>query len=57
MALNCFSSTRRTVRQVNTVRVKGLGLNNSYLACFFFFFFHGSVKKFNQLARKKKKNL
>ena len=26
-----------TVRQVN--KVKGLGLNNSYLACFFFFFF------------------
>ena len=30
--VNPFSSTRRTVRQVNRVKVKGLGLNISYVA-------------------------
>ena len=32
MKINPFSSTRRAVRQANKVKVKGLGLNNSYLA-------------------------
>ena len=34
--INRFNSTRRTVCQVNKVKVRGLGLNNSYLAWFFF---------------------
>ena len=34
-------------------KVKGLGRNSSYLAGFPFFFFQGSMKKFNQLAKKK----
>ena len=34
--------------------VKGLGTNSSYLAGFSIFF-HGSMKEFNQLAKKKKK--
>ena len=34
------------------VKVKGLGRNGSYLVGFSIFF-HGSMKKFNQLAKKK----
>ena len=37
--------------------VKVLGRNSSYLAGFWIFFFHGSMKKFNQLTKKKKKLL
>ena len=49
--VNPFSFVRRTVCQVTKVKVKGLGLNISYLALFFIFF-HGAMKKFNQLAKK-----
>ena len=45
-ALNPFSSTRRTVHQINKVKVKGLGLNISYLVLLFIFYiFYGSMKK------------
>ena len=39
--LNSFSSTRRYKRHQNAIKVKR------------FDFFHGSMKKFNQLAKKK----
>ena len=39
------------------MKVKGLGRKSSDLAGFSFFFFHGSMKKFNQWAKKKKKLL
>ena len=48
---NPFSVTGRSKRHQNKVRVKGLGRNSSYLAGFSIYF-HGSVKKFNQLAKK-----
>ena len=38
-------------RRQNKVKVKGFGRNSSYLAEFSTFF-HGSMKKFNQLAKK-----
>ena len=52
---NPFSATKRDSRHQNKVKVKGLGRNSSYLAGFSIssFFFHGSMKKFNQLAKKK----
>ena len=39
------------VHQVNKVKIKGLGLNNSYLI-WFLIFFHSSVIKSNPLAKK-----
>ena len=53
--INPFSATRLYKRHQNKVKVKGLGRNSSFSAGFsiFFFFFHGSMKKFNQLAKKK----
>ena len=50
-----LSATRCSKRHQNKVKVKGLGKNSSYLAGFSIFFFHGSIKKFSQLAKKKKK--
>ena len=38
---------------IRTQRVKGLGRNSSYVAGFSIYF-HGSMRKFNQLAKKKK---
>ena len=52
MNFNPFSATRRCKRHQNKVKVKGLGRNRSYFAGFFIFF-HGSMKKYNQLAKKK----
>ena len=51
--INPFSVTRRYKRHQNRVKVKGLGRNSSYLVGFSISFFHGSMKKFNQLAKKK----
>ena len=48
--INPFSATRRYKCHQNKVKVKGLGGKSSLD---FFFFFHGSMKKFNQLAKKK----
>ena len=48
--LNPFSTKRRYKRHQNKVKVKGLGRNNPELAGFLLF--HGSLKKFNQLAKK-----
>ena len=53
-SINPFSATTRYKRHQNKAKVKGLGRKSSYLAAFSMFF-HGSVKKFNQLAKKKKK--
>ena len=50
--INPFSTTRRYKRHQYKVKVKGLGLNISYLA-WFCIFFHGSMKKSNQVAREK----
>ena len=52
--VNPFSATRRYKHHQNKVKVKGSGSSSSYLAGFFIFFFHGSMKKFNQLAKKNK---
>ena len=50
--VNPFSATRHYKCLQNKVKVKGLGRNSSSLAGFSIFF-HGSMKKFNQLAKKK----
>ena len=42
---------RRDSLHQHKVKVKGLGRSSSYLAGFSHFF-HGSMKKFNQLAKK-----
>ena len=54
---NLFSSIRCTVRQVNKVRVQGLGLNSSYLAWFFLFssWFYDKVQSDGSKKQKKKK--
>ena len=52
MMFNPFSATRRYKCHQNKVKVKGLSKNSSYLAEFSIFF-HGSMKKFNQLAKNK----
>ena len=52
--LNPISATRRGSCHQDKGKVKGLGRNSSYLVGFSTFF-HGSMKKFNQLAKKKKK--
>ena len=49
--LTLFSATRRYKRHQNKVKVKGLGRKSSYSAGFSIVF-HGSMKKFNQLAKK-----
>ena len=54
MTVNPFSAKRRYKRHQNKVKVKGLARSSSYLAAFSIVF-HGSVKKFNQLAKRKKK--
>ena len=52
LLFNPFSATRHLKRHQNKVKVKGVGRNSSYLAGFSIFF-HGSMKKFNQLSKKK----
>ena len=49
--INPISATRRDSRHQNKVKVKGLGTNSSYVAGFSILF-HGSMTKFNQLAKK-----
>ena len=51
--VNLFSATRHYKCHQKKVKVKGLGRNSSYLAGFSIFF-HASMKKFNQLTKKKK---
>ena len=53
LQFNPFNATRRDACHQNKVKVKGLGGDSSYLDGFFYFF-HGSMKMFNQLAKRKK---
>ena len=55
LTLSAPQESRRDSPHQNKVKVKGVGRKSSYLAGFSFFFFLGSMKKFNQLAKKKKR--